>query len=115
MSLRGEGGHRELAESSMFATGRLSPDRSTIFDTSMWPAAAVAYDAETGRQRRIDAPWQHFTLAGRSDEDTFYGAAERIDYDRVENALRARQVITTESDGQRRLSVFLLEGGSSQL
>lgn len=56
VGLPGEGRHRELTESSMFGVGRLSPDRSTIFDLSVWPSADVVYDATTGRQRPIDAP-----------------------------------------------------------
>ena len=96
VSIRGEGRRRELVESSMFAVGRLSPDRGTIFDLSMWPTAAVVYDARTGRQATIDAPWEHFTLAGWSDEDTFYGVAERIDERHEDNVLRARQVVTCE-------------------
>ncbi len=96
VSIRGEGRHRELAGSSMYGVGLLSPDRSTIFDTSMWPTPAVVYDAETGRQRPIDAPWEHFTLAGWSDEDTFFGVAQRIDEQSAGNVLRARQVVTCE-------------------
>ncbi|MGD9961536.1 hypothetical protein [Nocardioides sp.] len=131
VSIRGEGRHRELAESSMFGTGLLSPDRSTIFDTSMWPTPAVVYESSTGRQRTIDAPWEHFTLAGWSDEDTFFGVAERIDYDSVDNVLRARQVVTCElrtlactpvsrvlatvDPGQGQSPVFLTEGSANQL
>ncbi len=94
VNIGGEGRHRELAESSMFGVGRLSPDRSTIFDVSMWPTPAVVYDAATGRQRSIGAPWRHFTLAGWSDEDTFFGVAERIDEKHAVNVLRAQQVVT---------------------
>jgi hypothetical protein len=96
VGIRGEGRHRELAESSMFGTGRLSPDRGTIFDLSMWPTPAVVYDAATGRQRPIDAPWDHFTLTAWSDEDTFFGVAEHIDSRNAENVVRARQVVTCE-------------------
>ena len=95
VSIGGEGKRRELVESSLFAVGRLSPDRSTIFDQSSWPTEAVVYDATTGRQRPIEAPWDHFTLSGWSDEDTFFGVAERIDDD-VDNVLRAQQVVTCE-------------------
>ena len=96
VGIRGEGRHRELAETSAFAVGRLSPDRSTIFDVGTWPTPAVAYDAMTGRMRPIDAPWDHFTLAGWSDADTFFGVAERIDDQHLDNVLRARQVVTCE-------------------
>lgn len=96
VGIRGEGGHRELADSSIYGVGRLSPDRSTLFDLTQWPTPAVAYDAETGRGRPIDAPWDHFSLGGWSDEDTFYGVAERIDMDNPGNVLRARQVVTCE-------------------
>ncbi|MDP2773786.1 MAG: hypothetical protein Q8O61_09540 [Nocardioides sp.] len=129
VSIRGQGRHRELAASTMFGVGRLSPDRSTIFDLSMWPTAAVVYDATTGRQRPIDAPWGHFSLVGWSDEDTFFGVAERIDYDSVVNVLRARQVVTcelqalactavspvipTEDDDPRRYPAFLMEDTGS--
>ncbi|MEO7942487.1 MAG: hypothetical protein ABIR34_03690 [Marmoricola sp.] len=85
VSTRGEGWRRELAEPSMFGAARLSPDRSTIFDVPQWPTEAVVYDAKTGRQRSIDAPWEHFTLAGWSDEDTFFGVAERIDEQNADN------------------------------
>lgn len=96
VGIRGEGRRRTLAEPSAGGTGRLSPDRSTIFDTSMWPAAAVAYEATTGRRRPIDAPWEHFTLSGWSDEDTFFGVAQHIDQQDVDHVLRARQVVTCE-------------------
>lgn len=96
VGIRGEGRRRELAGSSAYAVGRLSPDRSTIFDVSVWPTPAVVYDASTGRQRQIDAPWDHFTLVGWSDDDTFFGVAERIDPDNAVNVLRARQVVTCE-------------------
>lgn len=131
VSVRGQGRHRELAESSMFAVGRLSPDRSAIFDVSQWPTEAVVYDAKTGRQGAIDAPWDHFTLVGWSDDDTFYGVAERIDEQHVVNVLRARQVVTcelqtlactpvspviaTNDDDQGRFPVFMVEGTGSQL
>lgn len=95
VSLRGEGRRRELGESSAYGTGLLSPDRSTIFDNGSWPTPAVAYDAVTGLPRPIDAPWEHFTLAGWSDDETFFGVAERID-DGEAGGLRARQVVTCE-------------------
>ncbi|GAB2882689.1 hypothetical protein [Nocardioides pacificus] len=131
VSIRGAGAHRELAESSMLASGRLSPDRSTILDVGVWPARAVAYDADTGEQRRIRASGRHFTLAGWVDEDTFYGAAEHIDPSHADNVLRARRVVTcevrtlactpvspvlaTERDGQGRIPTLLLEGTSGGL
>jgi|GEM_PF-4377230 len=126
VSIRGEGDRRRLVESSMFAVGRLSPDRSTIFDVSVWPTEAVVYDATTGRQRPIKAPWGHFVLAGWSDEDTFFGVAERIDEDNLDNVLRARQVVTcalatlactpvspvfpTQGDGEGQPPALLMEG-----
>ncbi|NYI77627.1 hypothetical protein [Nocardioides panzhihuensis] len=93
--LGGEGNRRELADSWIAGVGRLSPDRSTIFDVTEWPTQAVVYDARTGRQRTIDAPWEHFKLVGWSDEDNFFGVAERID-PKAANVLRARQVVTCE-------------------
>lgn len=124
VSLRGSGRHRELSASSMYGLGRLSPDRSTIFDTGVWPTPAVAYDAETGRQREIDAPWRHFVLAGWSDEDTFFGLAERIDPDHPVDVLRATQVVRCDlptlactpvspvipNDGSGEASRLLVEG-----
>ena len=131
VGLRGEGDHRELTESSMFALGRLSPDRSTIFDVGQWPTEAVVYDAQTGRQAPIDAPWEHFILVGWSDTDTFFGVAERIDAQNPVNSLRARQVVTcelrtlactpvspviaTDDDNQRRFPDFLVEGATNSL
>jgi hypothetical protein len=96
VGVRGQGRRRELTGSSMFGVARLSPDRSTIFDVTAWPTPAVVYDATTGRRRRIDAPWQHFSLGGWSDQDTFFGVAERIDEQHVDNVLRASQVVTCE-------------------
>ncbi|WP_323791755.1 hypothetical protein [Nocardioides sp.] len=125
VNLRVDGARRMLAESSAHGTGLLSPDRSTIFDTTHWPTDAVAYDATTGRRRAIDAPWEHFTLAGWSDEDTFFGVAEQID-ENQDNVLQAQQVVTcklrtlactpaspviaVEAAGERRPTTFLLEG-----
>lgn len=91
VGIREVGGRVKLVESRMHGLGRLSPDRSTIFDLSMWPTEAVVHDATTGRQRPIDAPWEHFVLVGWSDEDTFFGVAEHI-----ENRLLKRQVVTCE-------------------
>lgn len=96
VGLSGEGRHRELSDSALSGPGLLSPDRSTIFDTSSWPTEAVVYDAASGDQRTIDAPWEHFTLAGWSDADTFFGVAEQIDEDHLVNVVRARQVVTCE-------------------
>ncbi|CUR55300.1 exported hypothetical protein [metagenome] len=131
VSLRGEGRHRELAESSMDGGGLLSPDRSTIFDESVWPTPAVVYDAATGRQRPIDAPWEHFSLVGWSDEDTFFGVAQRIDEQNITNVLRAKQVVTcelrtlactpvspvipTDDEDLGRWPAFLIEGSGSQV
>ena len=98
VGIRGEGKRRELAESPIFGSGRLSPDRSTIFDVGQWPTDAVVYDAETGEQRAIDAPWDHFTLGGWVDEDTFFGAAEHIDRDHPALQLRARRIVRCEVD-----------------
>ncbi len=121
------GERRVPADSSAYGTGLLSPDRSTLFDTGVWPAAAVAYDAETGRERPIDAPWEHFTLTGWSDPQTFFGVAERIDED-ADNVLQARQVVSctvqaltcapvspvipAESPSESEPRAFLLEGRS---
>jgi len=94
VGLRGEGTHRTPATSGVYGVGRLSPDRSTLFDTTMWPTPAVAYDARTGRQRTIAAPWSHFTLIGFSGQDRFFGIAQQIDEKHVDNILRAQQVVT---------------------
>jgi hypothetical protein len=95
--VRSEGGRRFVKESSAFGTpGRLSPDRSTLFDVATWPAPAVAYDAATGRRRTIEAPWRYFTLGGWIDDDTFWGAAERIQQQRLRTVVRAQQVVTCE-------------------
>ncbi|MFO6454460.1 MULTISPECIES: hypothetical protein [unclassified Aeromicrobium] len=96
VGITGEGRHRELSDSSLSGTGLLSPDRSAIFDTSAWPTKAVAHDAASGVQRAIGSPWEHFSLAGWSDADTFFGVAEQIDEDHVVNVVRARQVVTCE-------------------
>lgn len=127
--LGGEGDRREVADSWIAGVGVLSPDRSTIFDETEWPTQAVAYDARTGRQRAIDAPWEHFKLAGWSDEDTFFGVAERIDPNAA-NVLRARQVVScevrtlactpvspvipTDDKDQGGYPTFLVEGNSDE-
>lgn len=95
VGIRAEGNRRELSSSAAYGVGRLSPDRSLLFDAGMWPAPAVAYDASSGQPRQVDAPWEHFTLAGFSDADTFYGVAEDID-EGSDNALVAQQVVTCE-------------------
>ncbi len=131
VSLRGQGRHREITESAMFGSGRLSPDRSTIFDVGMWPTEAVVYDAATGGQAPLDAPWDHFILAGWADADTFHGVAERIDPQHPVNDLRARQVVScelrtlsctpvspvirTDDKHQRSQPTFLTEGSHGQL
>jgi hypothetical protein len=128
--LEGEGRRREVADTWLSGVGLLSPDRSTIFDTSEWPTQAVAYDAATGDQRPIDAPWGHFTLAGWSDEDTFFGVAQRIDPNAL-NVLRAQQVVTcevrtlactpvspvipTDDERQSEYPTFLVEGDANEL
>ena len=97
VGVRPEGRRRVAEESLAFGElGRLSPDRSTLFDVSTWPTPAVAYDAETGQPRAIDAPWRHFTLGGWVDEDTFWGAAEQARRQRVRSVARAHQVVTCE-------------------
>lgn len=96
VALREQGRRRVLADSEVWGTGRLSPDRTTLFDTGMWPARAVAYDAATGAPRPIQAPWGHFTLAGFTDPDTIFGVAEQIDPDHPVNVLRARQVVSCD-------------------
>ncbi|NRQ49223.1 hypothetical protein [Aeromicrobium stalagmiti] len=131
VSLSGEGKTRQLSESSMFAIGRQSPDRTTLFDVGTWPTDAVVYDARSGRQSDIGAPWDHFTLVGWQDEDTFFGVAERIDEDNVMNVLRARQVVTcelrtlacdpvspvirTDDDEDGQYPTFLTEGDASTM
>lgn len=125
VGLRGEGPRREVTDTEVFGVGRLSPDRSTIFDVSQWPTTAVVYDARTRRQAALDAPWNHFRLAGWSDKDTFFGVAERIDPRSQVNILRARRVVTCELRSLRCTPVspvipaddtghrsFLLEGSS---
>lgn len=91
VGIRGQGRTREPAPSTAFGAGRLSPDRSLLFDVTTWPARAVAYDARTGERRPVDAPWGHFTLGGFSDRTTFWGAAEQVG---PRGGLRARQVVT---------------------
>ncbi|RYE76077.1 MAG: hypothetical protein EOO74_09015 [Myxococcales bacterium] len=93
VAIRGEGNRREVAPSTAYGSGRLSPDRKLLFDVGMWPAPAVAYDAATGRERTIDAPWGHFTLVRFTDDGSFHGIAEKID-ERADNVLQASQVVT---------------------
>lgn len=128
--LDGEGQRRELADTWLSGVGLLSPDRSTIFDTTEWPTEAVAYDASTGSRRAIDAPWDHFTLAGWSDEETFFGVAQRIDT-KADDVLRAQQVVTcevrtlvctpvspvipTDDENQGQYPTFLVEGNAGAL
>lgn len=95
VGLDGDGSRRELSATEVNpAVGRLSPDRSTIFDVGTWPSPAVVYDARTGRRSPIDAPWGHFSLTGFGDDGTFHGVAQRIDEDSVDNVLRAQQVVS---------------------
>lgn len=96
VGVRTEGGRRLVDEPSALVAGRLSPDRSTLFDVRYWPTPAVAYDAGTGRRIPIEAPWRHFTLGGFLDEDTFWGAAELIQVQRRRSVARAHQVVTCE-------------------
>ncbi|WP_328530433.1 hypothetical protein OG984_04455 [Nocardioides sp. NBC_00368] len=128
--LDGEGQSRKVADTWLSGVGLLSPDRSTIFDTTEWPTKAVAYDASTGDRRAIDAPWDHFTLAGWSDEATFFGVAQRIDT-KADDVLRAQQVVTcelrtlvctpvspvipTDDEAQGDHPTFLVEGNSNGL
>ncbi|SDC24585.1 hypothetical protein [Nocardioides lianchengensis] len=130
VGIEGRGAHRELSGSTLSGVGLLSPDRSTIFDVSMWPTPAVVYDEASGDRRRIDAPWDHFTLAGWSDDDTFYGVAEQIDENHLVNVLRARQVVTcelrtlactpvspvipTDDEDSGEYATFLVEGSDRQ-
>lgn len=130
VDIAGEGKQRTLSGSALYGVGRLSPDRSTIFDVTMWPTEAVAYDAKTGDQRPIDAPWSHFTLVAWSDEDTFFGVAQQIDENAM-NVLRAQQVVTcevrtlackpvspvipTDDENQDQDATFLLEGTNNGL
>lgn len=94
VGVRGEGTRRTLADSDVYGSGKLSPDRSTIFDTTMWPTPAVAYDARTGRRRSVEAPWAHLSLVGFSGRDRFLGVAQKIDEKAVDNVLRAQQVVS---------------------
>lgn len=94
VSIRVTGDRLDIADSTAYGVGRLSPDRSTIFDVTQWPAEAVAYEATTGARRDIDAPWRHFVLGGWSDESTFFGAAQLIDPDHRDGVLRASQVVS---------------------
>ena len=57
-----------------------------------WPTAAVVYDAHDGAPSvAIDAlRGSTSSLAGWSDQDTFFGLAERIDQDNPRNVLRAQ-------------------------
>ncbi|MFJ9389384.1 hypothetical protein ACIRON_11230 [Nocardioides sp. NPDC101246] len=128
--ISGAGSRRVLSETWIDGVGLLSPDRSTIFDTSQWPTEAVAYDAKTGRQRQIDAPWGHFNLVAWSDEDTFFGVAQRID-EKAVNVLREQQVVTcevrtlactpvspviaTDDEDEGQDAAFLVEGTSTML
>ncbi|MER7556418.1 hypothetical protein ABTZ46_05720 [Nocardioides sp. NPDC126508] len=130
VDIAGEGKHRSLSGSALYGVGRLSPERSTIFDVTMWPTDAVAYDAKSGGQRPIDAPWSHFSLVAWSDQDTFFGVAQQID-DSAMNVLRAKQVVTcevrtlackpvspvipTDDEEQGQYPTFLVEGNNNVL
>ncbi|TQL66415.1 hypothetical protein FB381_0270 [Nocardioides albertanoniae] len=95
IGVKGEGRHREVDKAPEFANGRLSPDRSTLFQVDVTPADAVVYDAKTGRGRAIDAPWDHFTLSGWSDKDTFFGVAQQT-VSPTDGTVRASQAVTCE-------------------
>lgn len=75
VTITGQGRHRRQVEVSSYAVGRLSPERTLLFDLFVSPGPQVVYDAATGRQRPLDAPWSHFDLAGWVDDDTFFGLA----------------------------------------
>lgn len=131
VGLEGEGTRREVTTSSAFAVGLLSPDRSIVLDVSQWPTEAVVYDTDSGEQAELSSPWGHFTLAGWQDESTFFGVAELIDEDDVDNILRARQVVScttrtfacepvspvirTRDDDDSEYPAFLTEGAVDQL
>lgn len=131
VGLEGDGKMRTVEESSAFAVGLLSPDRSTVFDVGQWPTEAVVYDAKTGQQAELSTRWGHFTLAGWQDDSRFFGVAELIDEDNVENILRARQVVScttttlecepvspvirTKDADDNQYPSFLTEGSADQL
>lgn len=96
VGLRGEGDHRRVSATTAYGSGRLSPDRSTLFDVTYSRADAVVYDADTGERRTIDAPWRHFSLVAFSDDDTFFGLAQRIRLRHVVDPVRAQQVVSCE-------------------
>lgn len=96
VGITGEGRVRSLAGDALYGTGRLSPDRTTVFDVSQSPTAAVVYDARTGRQRTIRTPWGHFALAGFTDRDTFYGVSADIDQSPDDTTYKAEQVVSCE-------------------
>lgn len=96
VGLRGEGDHRRVAATTAYGAGRLSPDRGTLFDVTYSRADAVAYDADTGERRTIDAPWRHFSLVAFSDDDTFFGLAQQIRLRHVVDPVRAQQVVFCE-------------------
>ncbi|MGA8847632.1 MAG: hypothetical protein WB471_13535 [Nocardioides sp.] len=93
----GDGLRRAVAESSIYATGLLSPDRSTIFDTRLaHPGSRLRLDDGASAAHRCSLG--HFTLAGWSDVSTFFEVAERIDAS-ADDVLRARQVVTLRPAG----------------
>ncbi len=67
-----------------------------LFDVTYSRADAVVYDADTGERRTIDAPWRHFSLVAFSDDDTFFGLAQRIRLRHVVDPVRAQQVVSCE-------------------
>lgn len=128
VDVRGAGRTRLPGRATDFSTGRLSPDRTVLLDVGVWPTPAVAYDAQTGERREIDAPWRHVALVAFSDEDTFFGVAQQIRPRHVLDPLRAQQVVScevvtlacapvspvvrTDDDASGRWPTFLTEGDS---
>lgn len=92
VAVRERGGRLRLADSEAWGVGRLSPDRSTLFDVTQWPARAVAFDAGTGERRSVDAPWDHLLLGPFDDEGSFTAIAQQID-PRPAVGVRAQQVV----------------------
>lgn len=93
--VRKRGDRLVLGDSEAWGTGRLSPDRSTLFDVTQWPARAVAYDAKTGERRQVDAPWDHLLLGPFDDEGSFTAIAQLIK-PRAMTVVRAQQVVQCE-------------------
>ena len=92
VAVRERGAGLELADSEAWGVGRLSPDRSTLFDVTRWPTPAVAYDAETGHRRVVDAPWDHLILGPFDDEGSFTAIAQQVGT-RPDVGVGAQQVV----------------------